>query len=67
MERGGGDTLIGPNDEFFGVGHNSAYQFDGQWYFLSHAYEKARNGAAKIFLRRMNFDKDGWPVLESMP
>jgi arabinan endo-1,5-alpha-L-arabinosidase len=67
MERGGGDTIIGPNDEFFGVGHNCAYQFDGQWYFLSHAYEKARNGAAKIFLRRMNFDKDGWPVLESMP
>lgn len=63
MEKGGGDTLIGPNSEFFGVGHNSAYQFDGQWYFLSHAYEKERNGQAKIFLRKMHFDKDDWPVL----
>ncbi|MDE6722076.1 MAG: family 43 glycosylhydrolase [Bacteroidaceae bacterium] len=63
MTKGGGDTLIGPNDDYFGVGHCSAYQFDGQWYFLSHAYEKARNGQAKIFLRKMNFTPDGWPVL----
>ncbi|MBQ6965942.1 MAG: family 43 glycosylhydrolase [Bacteroidaceae bacterium] len=65
MEKGGGDTLIGPNEEFFGVGHCSAYQFDGQWYFLSHAYEKAHNGQAKIFLRKMHFDEKGWPVLET--
>lgn len=64
MERGGGDTLIGPNADFFGAGHNSAYQFDGQWYFLCHAYEKAQNGQAKIFLRKMHFDSEGWPVLE---
>lgn len=64
MEHGGGDTLIGPNKEFFGVGHNSAYKFDGQWYFLSHAYEKAHNGQAKLFLRKMKFGKDGWPTLE---
>ena len=64
MEKGGGDTLIGPNSEFFGVGHNAAYQFDGQWYFLSHAYEKARNGQAKLFLRKMHFNADGWPELE---
>ncbi len=64
MARGGGDTLIGPNDEYFGVGHNSAYEFDGQWYFVSHAYMKERNGAAKLYIRKMNFDENGWPVLE---
>ncbi|NLV53616.1 MAG: arabinan endo-1,5-alpha-L-arabinosidase [Bacteroidales bacterium] len=64
MEKGGGETLIGPNESFFGVGHNSAYQVDGQWYFLSHAYEKAYNGQAKVFLRKMYFDHDGWPLLE---
>ena len=65
MERGGGDTLIGPNSDFFGAGHCSAYQFDGQWYFLCHAYEKARGGQARIFLRKMHFDTDGWPVLDN--
>lgn len=63
MEKGGGETLIGPNNEFFGAGHNSAYQFNGQWYFLCHAYEKAHNGQAKMFLRRMRFDEEGWPVI----
>ena len=63
MERGGGETLIGPNNDYFGAGHCSAYEFDGQWFFLCHAYEKARNGQAKIFLRRMEFDKDDWPTI----
>lgn len=64
MEKGGGDTLIGPNNEFFGAGHNSAYQLSGQWYFLCHAYEKTHNGQAKMFLRKMHFDKEGWPVID---
>lgn len=65
MEKGGGDTLVGPNSDFFGVGHNSAYFFDGTWYFLSHAYEKAENGKAKLFLHKMEFTADGWPRLLS--
>ncbi|MBR6036490.1 MAG: family 43 glycosylhydrolase [Bacteroidaceae bacterium] len=65
MEKGGGDTLIGPNADYYGVGHCAAYQFDGQWYFLSHAYEKAHNGQARLFLRKMHFTPDGWPVLET--
>lgn len=64
MARGGGDTLVGPNDKYFGVGHNAAYKFDGQWYFLSHAYEKAHGGQAKLFLRKMHFNEKGWPVVE---
>ena len=33
MEHGGGTFLYGPNKEYFGVGHNSAYHFDGKPYF----------------------------------
>lgn len=64
MEKGGGDPVIGPNAEFFGAGHNSAYKFNNQWYFVSHAYVKAEDGRAKLFLRKMNFNKEGWPTLE---
>lgn len=66
MAKGGGDTLIGPNAEYFGAGHNAAYQFDGQWYFISHAYVKAENGRAKLLIRKMSFNADGWPVLNHM-
>ncbi|MBQ0022304.1 MAG: family 43 glycosylhydrolase [Prevotellaceae bacterium] len=64
MEKGGGETIVGPNQQFFGAGHNSAYKFNGQWYFVSHAYVKAENGRAKLLLRKMTFDKNGWPSIE---
>lgn len=60
MERGGGTILYGPDKDFFGIGHCSAYEFDGQWYFVSHAYDKAQNGRAKLFIRPINFTSDGW-------
>lgn len=60
MERGGGTLLYGPDAAFFGVGHCAAYELDGQCYFLSHAYEKAQGGRAKLFLRPIEFDADGW-------
>lgn len=64
MEKGGGTYLYGPNNDFFGIGHNSVYEFDGQIYFLSHAYEKKSNGRAKLFLRPIRFDGDGWILTE---
>ena len=60
MERGGGTLLFGPAAEFFGVGHCAVYEWDGQSYFLSHAYEKAHNGRAKLFLRPISFNAEGW-------
>ncbi len=71
MRMGGGTLLVGPDSRFYGVGHNSAYEVkmpDGkkQWYFLSHAYDTEVDGRAKIFLREMSFDKDGWISLASL-
>ena len=62
MDKGGGTLLYGPNDTYYGIGHNAAYDFDGNSYFISHAYEKA--GGAKLFLRPLRFDKDGWIIPE---
>ncbi|MBQ0057813.1 MAG: family 43 glycosylhydrolase [Bacteroidales bacterium] len=64
MEKGGGTILYGPNETFFGVGHCSAYEFDGKCYFISHAYHKDKRGAAKLFIRPLEFDKDGWIIVE---
>jgi len=64
MTKGGGTYLYGPNDTYFGVGHCSVYDFDGQVYFISHAYEKAEDGRAKLFIRPLSFDKKGWIVTD---
>lgn len=60
MAVGGGTMLVGPTDRYFGRGHNSAYNLYGQWYFLCHAYDAEVGARAKIFLRKMYFDAEGW-------
>lgn len=65
MAFGGGTFLYGPDAEHFGVGHCSAYQFGDQCYFVSHAYIKAKNGAANLFVRPLKFDADGWIAMEN--
>ncbi len=62
MAKGGGTFLYGPDDNFFGVGHNSVYQFNNKWYFVSHAYDKKRNGAARLFVEELKFDNEGWII-----
>ncbi len=64
MAFGGGTRLYGPDVQYFGVGHCSAYEFDNKCYFVSHAYEKDKNGAAKLFIRPLNFDNEGWIISE---
>ena len=60
MEKGGGIRIYGPDEEYFGIGHCSVYDIDGQTNFISHAYEKAHEGRAKLFIRPLTFDKEGW-------
>jgi len=66
MERGGGTLLYGPDADCFGVGHCSVYEFDGQVYFIAHAYEKAYGGMAKLFVRPIRFDGIGRIVPEEI-
>lgn len=65
MAYGGGTMLVGPSDRFFGIGHNSAYELYGQWYFLCHAYDAEVGARAKLFLKKMYFDEEGWIELEA--
>ena len=64
MDEGGGSYLYGPDQDNYGIGHCSVYDFDGQVYIVAHAYEKAHNGRAKLFLRPLHFDKQGWITTE---
>lgn len=60
MDEGGGTPLYGPDSSYFGIGHCSVYDFDGKTYFISHAYEKAYEGRAKLFVRPIRFNEEGW-------
>jgi len=61
MDRGGGTLLYGPDADNYGIGHCAVYEWDGQCYFVSHAYDKqARGGGAKLFIRKLEFDDEGW-------
>lgn len=64
MLYGGGTLLYGPDQNYFGVGHCAVYDFDGQCYFVSHAYVREQNGEARLFVRPIQFDADGWIVRE---
>lgn len=64
MSEGGGTLIVGPNDDYAGVGHCSVYEFNGKWTFVAHGYSKAHNGASKLFIKGLEFDSDGWPKLE---
>jgi arabinan endo-1,5-alpha-L-arabinosidase len=64
MAEGGGTIIAQPDDDYYGIGHSAAYNFDGQWWFLAHGYSVKDHGASKLVLKKMYFDADGWPQLD---
>ena len=65
MDEGGGEILLQASDRYYGVGHCGLLKKDGEWLFVAHGYAKLSGGQSKLFLRRMVFDSEGWPVIES--
>ncbi len=64
MAQGGGSLVIAGDKDWKGVGHNSAYTFDGKDYLVLHAYETADRYLQKLKVLDMKWDKDGWPVVD---
>jgi len=64
MTEGGGTLLLGGTKDWPGLGHNSAYTFDGKDYLIFHAYEAADNGLQKLKIAEIAWDEDRWPVID---
>ena len=45
MDQGGGSLVVEGNKDWPGVGHNSAYTFDGIDYLVFHAYDVKDEGS----------------------
>lgn len=64
MAKGGGSLVIGGDRDWKGLGHNSAYTFDGRDVMVLHAYESADRYKQKLKVLEMKWDAEGWPVLD---
>jgi len=64
LNEGGGSIVVQGDENYFGVGHNSVYTFDGKDYIFYHAYEKKTNGTPRLVVKEMKWDADLWPVLK---
>lgn len=63
MNDGGGSLLIKGNKNWVGLGHNSAYTWDGKDYLVLHAYETADKYLQKLKILNIYWDKEGWPLV----
>lgn len=64
LAKGGGTIFLQGNPKWPGVGHNSAYTFDGKDYMIFHAYEAADHGLQKLKIAQLSWDSDGWPAVD---
>lgn len=64
MNDGGGSLLIKGNKNWVGLGHNSAYTWDNKDYLVLHAYETADKYLQKLKVMNINWDKEGWPMVD---
>ena len=62
--KGWGSLVLQGNQHWPGVGHNSAYTFDGKDYLVFHAYDARDEGKSKLKVLEMSWDAAGWPTLD---
>ncbi|HPA82177.1 MAG TPA: family 43 glycosylhydrolase, partial [Thermoanaerobaculales bacterium] len=64
LAEGGGTLVLAGDENYYALGHNSAYTIDGKDYLVFHAYEVADDGRQKLKVLEMKWDEDGWPVID---
>ncbi len=64
LTEGGGSVVLAGNKTWPGLGHNSAYTFDGKDYLVFHAYEAADHGLQKLKIAEISWDAQFWPVID---
>jgi arabinan endo-1,5-alpha-L-arabinosidase len=62
MDEGGGSIVLQGNPDWPGVGHNSAYTFDGIDYMIYHGYDAKDEGKPKLRISPIQWNSNGWPV-----
>jgi len=63
LSQGGGTHFIKGDENYFGVGHNSVYSFDGKDYIFYHGYDAKQNGKPMLVVKQLQWDNELWPTL----
>jgi len=64
MAKGGGTILLAGDENWYGVGHNAVVSFDGTDYLVFHGYDAHDEGKPKLNIRKLDWDKNGWPIVK---
>lgn len=62
MAQGGGSILVQGDENWYGVGHNSFYTFDGLSYLVVHAYDANDKSLPKLKILPVKWESE-WPVV----
>jgi arabinan endo-1,5-alpha-L-arabinosidase len=65
LNKGGGSLVIEGNKNWYGVGHNSVFTFDGKDYTFMHGYDASDKGLPKLIVKEVNWE-EGWPTVKPM-
>lgn len=65
LNEGGGSLVIEGNKNWYGVGHNSVFTFEGKDYNFMHGYDAHDKGLPKLIVKEITW-VDGWPTLKPM-
>lgn len=63
LTEGGGTLVLEGDKNWYGVGHNSVYTFDGTDYLIFHGYDASDEGKPKLRTEKLQWDSDAWPVV----
>ena len=63
MLAGGGTLVLQGNKQWDGGGHNAVYTFGKQDYLVFHGYDASDKGKAKLHIKTLRWDQEGWPVV----
>ena len=65
LNKGGGSLVIEGNKNWYGVGHNSVFTFDGKDYTFMHGYDASDKGLPKLIVKEITWIA-GWPTVKPM-
>lgn len=64
LNKGGGSLLLEGDKDWYGVGHNAVYTFDGSDYIIFHGYDAADRGRSKLRMEKLRW-VNGWPEIQT--
>ncbi|MES2464766.1 MAG: family 43 glycosylhydrolase [Armatimonadota bacterium] len=63
MMEGGGTLVRASASRWRGPGHNAVYRENDKDWLVYHAYDADDNGASKLLIEELPWDKEGWPKM----